>query len=94
MARALAKATMLTDDARTRVTRFDFAPDAETGWHKHEMDYVIVPLTDCTMLLEEPGGERTATIPKGEAYTRLQGVEHNVINNSDAPMSFIEIELK
>ncbi len=95
MTRAQATATQLIDDARVRVTRFDFAPGAQTGWHTHEMDYVITTLTECVMTLEEPGGEtRTVTIPAGTAYRREQGVEHNVINGGEADMSFVEVELK
>ena len=88
-------ATQLIDDTRTRVTRFDFQAGQETGWHKHEYDYVITALTDCLMRLQEPGGEtRDVTVPAGTAYRRDAGVEHNVINAGHAPMSFIEIELK
>lgn len=88
-------AKQLVDDDRTRVTRFDFAPSAETGWHKHEYDYVITAITDCQMALEEPGGaRREVTVKAGEAYRRSCGVEHNVINAGSAPMSFVEVELK
>lgn len=88
-------ATELVDDARVRVTRFEFAPGAETGWHIHGMDYVITAVTDCEMLLELPGGETaTAAIKAGEAYSREKGCEHNVINSGAAPMVFIETELK
>ena len=88
-------ATLLIDDARTRVTRFDFAPGQQTGWHVHGLDYVITAVTDCHMALEEPGGaRRDVTVKAGEAYRRDQGVEHNVINAGDAPMSFVEVELK
>ncbi|MEL6977546.1 MAG: cupin domain-containing protein [Pseudomonadota bacterium] len=95
MARTPATSTQLVDDDRVRVTRFDFAPDAETGWHQHEYDYVITALTDCHMLLEEPGGGTRETIVKaGTAYRREKGVEHNVINSGAAPMAFVEVELK
>jgi quercetin dioxygenase-like cupin family protein len=78
-----------------RITRWSFAPGAETGWHRHEYDYVITPVTDCAFLLEEPGGgSRRADIAAGEAYRREAGVEHNVINAGDRPMMFIEVELK
>ncbi len=88
-------ATEMIDDGRVRVTRFDFAPGAETGWHVHGMDYVITALTDCHMLLEEPGGEsRQVLVPAGTSYRREAGVEHNVINDGDALMSFVEVELK
>lgn len=88
-------ATLLAEDDRVRVTRFDFAPGAETGWHRHGHDYVITAITDCHMLLEEPGGgTRRVTVPAGSAYTRKEGVEHNVVNDGGAPMTFIEVELK
>jgi quercetin dioxygenase-like cupin family protein len=85
----------MVDDARVRVTRFDFVPGAETGWHRHGHDYVIAAVTDCHMLLEEPGGgERQVTVPAGTAYRRAEGVEHNVVNAGTAPMSFVEVEMK
>ena len=88
-------ATQLIDDARTRVTRFDFAPGQQTGWHRHGFDYVITAITDCHMRLELSGGEVSdVTVPAGTAYRRDEGVEHNVINAGDAPMSFVEVELK
>ena len=95
MTRPQAIATQLIDDARTRVTRFDFAPGAETGWHTHGMDYVIVAVTDLSLTLEHPDGTTTQTqVKQGESYTRKEGVEHNVINGGGAPMSFVEVELK
>lgn len=95
MSRRSAEMTQLVDDDAVRVARFDFAPGAETGWHRHEMDYVIAAITDCPMLIEEPGGHtREVLVRCGEAYKRTAGVEHNVINNSAFPMRFIEIELK
>lgn len=95
MSRPQATATQMIDDARVRVTRFDFVPGAETGWHEHGMDYVITTLTDCTMVLEEPGGtQRTVQVDAGTSYRREMGVNHNVINGGSAPMAFVEVELK
>ncbi|MEX0287396.1 MAG: cupin domain-containing protein [Paracoccaceae bacterium] len=93
--RQTAKATQQVDDTLVRVTRFDFEPGAETGWHVHGFDYVITALTDCPMLLEEPGGTtREVLVPAGDSYRRDAGVEHNVICNGDHPMSFVEVEIK
>jgi len=90
-----ATATILIDDARVRVTRFDFAPGDETGWHRHAHDYVITAVTDCRMRLDEPDtGAREVTVAAGDAYRRDEGVEHNVINAGDRPMAFVEVELK
>jgi quercetin dioxygenase-like cupin family protein len=95
MTRPACTATLLLDDDRVRVTRFDFQPGAETGWHRHAHDYVITAITDCPMRLEEPGGGTLQVrVPAGTAYRRAEGVEHNVINDGTAPMSFVEVELK
>jgi quercetin dioxygenase-like cupin family protein len=95
MARPQAVPTLMVDDAKVRVTRWDFEPGAETGWHRHGMDYVITTLTPCIMLLEEPGGgSRRVDIAAGVAYRRDEGVEHNVINAGAEAMAFIEVELK
>jgi quercetin dioxygenase-like cupin family protein len=90
-----AVATIQLDDANVRVTRWDFEPGAETGWHRHGMAYVVVPVTDGTLFVELPGGETlTADLKAGVAYGRAAGVEHNVVNGGAAPLSFVETELK
>ncbi len=93
-AHAPAISTVLIDDATTRVTRWDFEPGAETGWHRHGMAYVVVPMTDCSFLLREAAGDRRVDVAKGAAYARDAGMEHNVINGGTEFMSFIEIEMK
>jgi len=93
--REKAKPTVQIDDDNVKVTRWDFSPGAETGWHRHEMDYIVVPLADGALTAEMPDGsviENKLNI--GASYARLVGVEHNIINNSESPYSFIEIELK
>lgn len=90
-----ATATVQQDDAQLRVTRWDFPPGGETGWHRHGWLYAVVPLTDGTLLLELPDGASiTATLAAGTAYSRPAGVEHNVVNAGEAPLSFVEIEVK
>ena len=88
-------ATPQYEDERVRVTRYDFEAGGQTGWHIHQMEYVVVTLTDCHLRLELPGGEaRDSTIAAGQSYSRPKGTEHNVINAGDAPMAFVEVELK
>ncbi|MBJ2149918.1 nuclear transport factor 2 family protein [Paracoccus sp. IB05] len=82
------------DDERFRVTEWRFAPGAETGWHRHGHDYVIVPLTDGVLGLDLAGGGRTeAALTRGLPYSRRVGVEHNVTNAGTAPLSFLEVEV-
>ena len=92
--RAAAIATLRIDEAQVRATEFRFAPGAETGWHRHEYDYVVVPLLDGRLLLEEPGGtSRIAELRAHIPYARRAGVEHNVVNANDFEFSFLEVEL-
>tara|TARA_Y100000766_G_scaffold225726_1_gene198510 strand:+ start:142 stop:444 length:303 start_codon:yes stop_codon:yes gene_type:complete len=93
--RSECSSTLLVENQKVRVTRFDFEPNQETGWHIHEYDYVITAITDCSMMLQHPDGTETESeVAAGNAYIRDAGVHHNVINVSDEKMSFIEIELK
>jgi mannose-6-phosphate isomerase-like protein (cupin superfamily) len=89
-----AVSTVLIDDDRSRVTRWDFEPGATTGWHRHGLAYVVIPLTDCSFEIEDAGGRRSIFVPAGAAYARDLGVEHDVRNGGDAPMSFIEVEIR
>ena len=76
------------------VTEWRFAPGAETGWHRHGHDYVVVPQTDGVLLLETTDGLREAPLVAGRSYYRDAGVEHNVINGSAHEVVFIEIEAR
>ena len=91
--RPKAVATIKIDEPHVRVTEFRFAPGAETGWHRHEYDYVVVPLLDGRLQLEEPGGtSRVAELHEHQPYARLAGVEHNVINANSFEFAFLEVE--
>ena len=75
-----------------KVTEWRFAPGAETGYHEHAYDYVVVPLTSGVLRLEEAAGSREAQLTSGVAYAREKGVQHNVINANDFEFRFLEIE--
>ena len=87
--------TQLIDNERVRVTEWRFRPGEATGWHRHEFDYVVVPVTTGKLHLKEPDGERTIDIVLGTPYFREEGVEHDVINPSETEdVIFIEVEMK
>ena len=87
-----ATGTVQIEDERFRVTEWRFAPGASTGWHRHEHDYVVVPLTTGTLTIDSADGERDVQLVAGASYTRLAGVEHDVVNASGAEFAFIEVE--
>jgi quercetin dioxygenase-like cupin family protein len=86
--------TVQVDNERVKVTEWSFAPGAETGHHRHEYDYVIVPLTQGKLLIKDRSGDHIAEMALGGSYARNAGVEHNVINANPYPFRFVEIEIK
>ncbi len=94
MARPAAVATVQVDNERVIVTEWRFAPGAETGWHRHGYDYVVVPQTTGQLLLETRDGEVRADLAAGISYYRGEGVEHNVVNANDYEFVFVEIEVR
>lgn len=92
-ARPAAQPTVQIRSERVIVTEWRFAPGAETGWHRHGHDYVVVPMTDGKLELETPTGRVIAELEKGQSYTRGAGVEHNVINANPYEFVFVEIEI-
>ena len=89
-----AKAIVHIDNAKVIVTEYRFAPGANTGWHRHGHDYVVVPLVDGKVKLETKEGPGFAENKQGVPYFRNEGVEHDVINAESKEYTFIEIELK
>jgi len=88
-----AEAVPVFENDEVRVTEWRFAPDAATGHHRHQFDYVVVPLTDGTLRQITPAGETTSQLKVGVAYFRKAGVEHDVINAGGKYLAFVDIEL-
>ncbi len=86
--------TQFIDNERVRVTEWRFAPGAATGWHRHEYDYVVVPISTGKLKLETKDGEIVADLVTGVPYFRKAGIEHDVINANDFEFAFIETEIK
>ena len=83
------------DNPRTRVTEWRFEPGAATGWHRHEFDYVVIPmLSGVLRIVTGPDEESEAELRSGVPYFREAGVEHDVINANDFPFAFVEVEFK
>jgi beta-alanine degradation protein BauB len=89
-----AVSSIQVDNDRVLVTEWRFAPGAETGFHVHARDYVVVPLVTGTLRLEEPDGARDVRLQAGASYARSSGVAHNVLNVNDYEFRFVEVELK
>ena len=92
--RPKASSKRLQETERVIVTEWRFAPGAETGWHRHMYDYVVVCLTPGTLLAETATGNVPTDMQFGQSYARPAGVEHNIVNAGAAEFVFVEIELK
>lgn len=89
-----ARATVQVDNEHVRVTEWRFAPGEATGWHRHEYDYVIVPMTTGQLRSRTAQAETTLEMVAGQAYFREAGVEHDVWNPNSHAFAFLETELK
>jgi quercetin dioxygenase-like cupin family protein len=92
--RARAQGTLLQENERVIITEWRLAPGAETGWHRHAHDYVVVCLTAGKLLAETANGNVETELKFGQTYARPAGVEHNIVNPNRGEFAFIEIELK
>lgn len=82
------------EDERVRVTSWRFPPGTQTGWHRHELDYVVVPVKGGTLTVADASGSKAYAIETGVSYARVRGVEHNIVNETGAEIAFVEVELK
>ena len=94
LSRGRATSTLLQETERVIITEWRLAPGAETGWHRHAHDYVVVCLTSGKLLAETSNGNVETELSFGQTYARPEGVEHNIVNPNPTEFRFIEIELK
>ena len=90
-----ATARTVVDDDRVRVTTWTFpVAGASTGHHRHEMDYVVIPVTGGRFAVTDRDGTRTMTQVAGQPYPGTAGTEHEVASADDGPVVFVEVELR
>lgn len=87
--------TVTADTADLRVTTWTFAEGAATGVHRHEYDYVVVPVTGGSFTVTAADG-RSSTMQQvaGTGYLGSAGTVHDVANATGRPVSFVEVELR
>jgi quercetin dioxygenase-like cupin family protein len=89
-----ARPTVQLDNDRVRVTEWRFAPGDATGWHRHDYDYVVLPMTTGPLRARSAQGETMAELVTGRPYFREAGVEHDVSNPNAFEFVFVETEIK
>jgi len=93
---ATARSETSIDDERIRVTTWTFpAQHDDTGFHTHEFDYLVVPVTGGAFtVIAQDETRREMTQRAGVPYLGTAGTAHNVIHSDEEPAVFVEIELK
>lgn len=88
--------TVVADNDQVRVTTVTFAAEgASTGRHRHEFDYVVVPVTGGAFRVTESDGSlREMAQVAGSPYLGAAGTTHDVASTSPQEAVFVEIELK
>lgn len=77
-----------------RVMKWTIAPGGVIPMHRHDFEYVVVPMvTDRMHVVTAEGEEIVAELVAGTSYTRAAGSEHQVENRGGASnIVFVEIE--
>ena len=77
-----------------RVTKWTIEPGGHIPMHKHEYEYVVVPMvTDSMKVVNSDGTEIIAELVTGQSYTRTSGAEHRIENHqSSSDIVFVEVE--
>lgn len=85
---------VLIENRWVRVTRWTLETTEDTGRHRHEHHYVVVPLTDGLMRVTAVDGSVTThRLAQGAAYYREAGAEHTVGNDGEGVLDFVELEI-
>ena len=89
-----ASSELIIDNKDVRIIRWSFETNQSTGLHKHEYDYVVVPCKTGQLNIITENENTITNLVIHEPYHRKKGVEHEVVNNGNSCMEFIEIEIK
>jgi len=78
-----------------RVWRLSLAPGGIQGWHRHDLPYLIVPLTPGDNFMRFADGRSRATKETpGEVMWREPGIPHELENVGKSTYSNVLIEFK
>ena len=86
---------VLIENEAVRVWSVELAPGERQAWHRHDLPYLIVPLTEGKNVMTFADGRRreTAETP-GAVLWREPGIPHELENVSDWTYRNVLIEVK
>lgn len=89
-----ARSTIQLENEFFRVTEWTIPPGAHIPMHRHDFEYVVIPMTTSSMrVVNADGSVIDAQLVTGQSYTRAAGSEHRIENHhvSDVVV-FVEVE--
>lgn len=93
--RAIGRYETVLDTDLTRITQWLIRPGEQTGWHRHEYDYVTIQQSEGVLHLDfADGTARDIDYVPGTAMTIEAPVEHNATNVGEVDIRVLEIEYK
>lgn len=94
MSSANSEVTIDNDRVRVITWTFDHAGDS-TGPHRHEHDYIVIPVTGGHLNVTTPDDTtHDMTQDAGVPYPGTKGTTHTVTAVNADRLSFVEVELK
>ena len=93
----LSSAEVLLENESTRITYHHIKPGQETGWHRHDKNYVAYHLKSGNLIHQDSDGSSgTIKSESGKAsfYDVGNGFDHNAINVGEEDIIALEIEYK
>lgn len=85
--------TALKDDAKTAVTRVQFAPGAAEVPHTHPYDIMLIPVVDGAVEIQI-GGTKITPVKSGEVQFVARDVIHSVANKGKSEFTLIAVAVK
>lgn len=85
--------TVQIENSVVRVVLWRIPPGANIGRHRHVNPYVVIPITGGELTIEETSGNSIATMLPGQSYSRNVPLEHDLRNDTDNEVAFVEVEL-
>lgn len=86
---------VIFENATIRVWSLTLAPGAIQAWHRHELPYLVVPLTPGDNVMRFADGRvRPTKEAPGEALWREPGIPHELENAGGGTYSNLLIEFK
>lgn len=86
---------ILFENDFVRVWSVKLQPGGRQPWHKHDLPYLIVPLTKGKNIMTfDDGREKETSEMPGEVLWREAGIPHELLNISDWEYSNVLIEMK